>query len=55
MKDYILNTSSDSAEAARVRKGVQKGARRFLEKQCVPLQIFASPAESVHPNSLTFG
>lgn len=36
MKDYILNASSDSAEAAKVRKGVQKGARRFLEKQYVP-------------------
>ncbi|KAI5838969.1 Nup93/Nic96-domain-containing protein [Morchella snyderi] len=32
-KDYILNTSPDSAEASRMRKTVQKGARRFLEKQ----------------------
>lgn len=38
-KDYILNTSPDSAEASRMRKSVQKGARRFLEKQYVSLFI----------------
>jgi nuclear pore complex protein Nup93 len=42
-KDYILNASSDSTEAAKVRKSVQKGARRFLEKQYVLLGSVKSP------------
>ena len=33
VRDYILNTTSDGPEASRIRKRVEKGSRRFLEKQ----------------------
>jgi nuclear pore complex protein Nup93 len=33
VRDYILNTASDSLEAGRIRKRIEKGSRRFLEKQ----------------------
>jgi hypothetical protein len=33
VQDYILNTDPDTVEAARIRKLVEKGSRRFLEKQ----------------------
>ncbi|KAF8543439.1 Nup93/Nic96-domain-containing protein [Trichophaea hybrida] len=33
VRDYILNTAGDSQEAARIRKRIEKGSRRFLEKQ----------------------
>lgn len=33
MKDYILNPDPDSLEASRIRKRIEKGSRRWLEKQ----------------------
>jgi len=35
VRDYILNTAVDGQEAGRIRKRVEKGSRRFLEKQYV--------------------
>ncbi|KAG0133492.1 Nup93/Nic96-domain-containing protein [Tuber indicum] len=33
VKDYVIDTASDSQEASRIRKHVQRGSRKFLEKQ----------------------
>lgn len=33
VRDYILNSAGDGPEASRIRKRVEKGSRRFLEKQ----------------------
>jgi nuclear pore complex protein Nup93 len=44
VKDYILNSAVDSPEAARVRRRVEKGSRKFLETQygyfiCYPCSV----------------
>ncbi|KAL7276192.1 nuclear pore complex subunit [Rhizina undulata] len=33
LKDYILNPSPDTPEAAKIRRRVERGSRKFLEKQ----------------------